>query len=44
MTIDPTTVQLEKATLVILNKKKLQFEAKLGRRMTVDEYIQELLK
>ena len=39
-----TTIQVSKDTLADLNKKKLQFEAKLGKRISVDEYIQELLK
>lgn len=39
-----TTIQVSKDTLSDLNKKKLQHEAKIGRRISVDEYIQELLK
>ena len=39
-----TTIQVSKDTLAGLNKKKLQYEAKLGKRISVDEYIQELLK
>ena len=39
-----TTIQVSKETLSDLNKKKLQHEAKLGKRISVDEYIQELLK
>lgn len=41
---DVTTIQVSKDTLADLNKKKLQHEAKLGKRISVDEYIQELLK
>ena len=41
---DLTTIQVLKSTLLILNKKKLQFEARLGKRMSIDDYIQELLK
>lgn len=39
-----TTIQITKETLADLNKKKLQHEAKIGKRISVDEYIQELLK
>ena len=39
-----TTIQVSKETLADLNKKKLQFEAKLGKRISIDDYIQELLK
>lgn len=39
-----TTIQVSKDTLADLNKKKLQHEAKIGKRMTIDDYIQELLK
>ena len=39
-----TTIQVSKDTLADLNKKKLQHEAKLGNRISVDEYIQELLR
>ena len=41
---DLTTIQVSKDTLADLNKKKLQHEAKIGKRISVDEYIQELLK
>ena len=39
-----TTIQVTKSTLADLNKKKLQYEAKLGRRVSMDEYLQELAK
>ena len=41
---EPTTIQVSKDTLESLNRKKLQFEAKLGKRISVDEYIKELIK
>lgn len=41
---DKTTLQISKATLENLDKSKLQYEAKAKRRMTYDEYIQELIK
>ena len=41
---DITTIQVSKETLADLNKKKLQHEAKLGKRISIDDYIQELLK
>ena len=36
-----TTIQVSKDTLADLNKKKLQYEAKIGRRVSMDEYLQE---
>lgn len=38
------TLQIRKDTLIDLNTKKLQYEAKIGKRISVDYYIQELLK
>ena len=39
-----TTIQVSKETLADLNRKKLQYEAKLGKRISMDEYLQELAK
>lgn len=39
-----TTIQVCKETLLEFSKKKLQHEAKIGKRITSDEYIRELLK
>jgi len=41
---DVTTIQISKSTLEYINKKKLQYEAKLGKRLTLEEYIKGLLK
>jgi len=39
-----TTVQLDKDTLTDLNKVKLNHEAKLGKRMSMNAFVKELIK
>lgn len=39
-----TTIQISKDTLANLNRKKLNHEAKIGKRISVDDYIKELIK
>ena len=41
---DVTTIQLKKSTLTVLNNFKLQYEAHKKKRMSMDEYILELLE
>jgi len=41
---DITTIQISKDTLADLNRKKLNHEAKIGKRISMDEYIQELVR
>jgi len=41
---DVTTIQVFKTTLEALNKKKLQYQAQIGKTISLDEYIRELIK
>ena len=41
---DVTTIQVSKETLADLNRKKLAYQAKIGKTISVDEYIKELIK
>ncbi len=44
MSENKTTIQLDKDTLEDLNKCKLQYEYKIGKRISMNKYMQDMTK
>jgi len=41
---DMTSIQISKEGLLIINKAKLQFCAKIGKNISMEDYLLELVK
>jgi len=42
--MEKTTIQVTKDSLSELNRRKINFEAKLGKRVSMNDYIMEVSK